>query len=77
MFIWFFNYSFFIFFIFSLSLDFEFLIFIFNLIFIHFFYGLNTIFKDYIHQAEIKFHTIFLIRLIFFFILNICIELWF
>nr|YP_010620227.1 Succinate dehydrogenase subunit 4 [Dictyomenia sonderi]WAX04263.1 Succinate dehydrogenase subunit 4 [Dictyomenia sonderi] len=77
MFNWFFRYSFLIFFIFTLILDFEFFILFLNLIFIHLFTGLGAILKDYIHQIEIKFFLIFLIRLLFFLILNICIELWF
>nr|YP_010619997.1 Succinate dehydrogenase subunit 4 [Tayloriella tenebrosa]WAX04010.1 Succinate dehydrogenase subunit 4 [Tayloriella tenebrosa] len=76
MFFWFFRYSFLVFLIFSLILDFEFFMVFLNFIFIHFFYGLQAILKDYIHQIEIKFFLIFLIRLMFFFILNICIELW-
>nr|YP_010620020.1 Succinate dehydrogenase subunit 4 [Symphyocladiella dendroidea]WAX04033.1 Succinate dehydrogenase subunit 4 [Symphyocladiella dendroidea] len=77
MFIWFFRYSFLILFLFSLIFDFEFFLLFFNFIFIHFFYGLVVILKDYIHQIEIKFFLNFLVRLLFFFILNICIELWF
>nr|YP_010619974.1 Succinate dehydrogenase subunit 4 [Xiphosiphonia pinnulata]WAX03987.1 Succinate dehydrogenase subunit 4 [Xiphosiphonia pinnulata] len=77
MFFWFFRYFFLVFIIISLFFDFEFFLLLLNLIFIHFFYGLYSIIKDYIHQIEIKFFLNLLIRLIFFFILNICIELWF
>nr|YP_010620273.1 Succinate dehydrogenase subunit 4 [Amplisiphonia pacifica]WAX04309.1 Succinate dehydrogenase subunit 4 [Amplisiphonia pacifica] len=77
MFIWFFRYSFLIFSIFTLIIDLEVFLIALNLIFIHFFYGLYVILKDYIHQPEVKFYLTFLIRLIFFFILNICVELWF
>nr|YP_010620250.1 Succinate dehydrogenase subunit 4 [Deltalsia parasitica]WAX04286.1 Succinate dehydrogenase subunit 4 [Deltalsia parasitica] len=77
MFFWFFRYSFLIFVIFTLIFDFEFFLIFLNFLFIHFYYGLHVILKDYVHQIEIKFYLGFLLRLIFFFILNICIELCF
>nr|YP_010620043.1 Succinate dehydrogenase subunit 4 [Symphyocladia marchantioides]WAX04056.1 Succinate dehydrogenase subunit 4 [Symphyocladia marchantioides] len=77
MFIFFFRYSFVILLIFCLIFDFECFLLFFSLIFIHFFCGLQSILKDYIHQIEIKLFLNFLVRLMFFFILNISIELWF
>nr|YP_010620135.1 Succinate dehydrogenase subunit 4 [Melanothamnus gigas]WAX04171.1 Succinate dehydrogenase subunit 4 [Melanothamnus gigas] len=77
MLFWFFRDFSVIFWIFSLLLDFEFFFIFLNLIFFHFFSGLISISKDYMHQIELNFFLVFLIRLIILFLLNSAIELFF
>ena len=56
----------------SIILDIEFVFYFVNFIFLHIFYGLNSILKDYIHLNEINIILIFLSRLL---IINMIITL--
>nr|YP_009325892.1 succinate dehydrogenase subunit 4 [Choreocolax polysiphoniae]APC24884.1 succinate dehydrogenase subunit 4 [Choreocolax polysiphoniae] len=66
-----------LFFFFSFILDIEFILFFINFIFLHIFYGLTSIFKDYIHINEIIIILIFLNRLLILNIISLLLEIIF
>nr|YP_010944692.1 succinate dehydrogenase subunit 4 [Palisada intermedia]WMC20781.1 succinate dehydrogenase subunit 4 [Palisada intermedia] len=58
-------------------LDIEFLVLTFSFIFLHIFYGLLAIVKDYVHKKELVVYLKFILRLLLLNILLILIELLF
>nr|QUJ09437.1 succinate dehydrogenase subunit 4 [Neorhodomela munita] len=77
MFYWFTQNFYVIFLSLSLIVDFEFSLLLTNFIFLHIFYGLSSILKDYIHVNDINIVLIFLSRLLIINMLNTLIEIIF
>ena len=77
MFIWFIKNFYVIFLILSFLSDIEFFIITFNFLFLHIFYGLVSIIKDYIHIEELQIFLKFAIRFLLLNILFLLIEFFF